>query len=120
MAIPNDKNILLGYALFCVTRTQTVNFFLEPDFMETFFSFAFGRFESSDDFVDLFQSIKDENDFKILQLLIAQTTGLELANFDNLALALAAMKVSNPEFVCKTVDLVMCECISDLKVNFYS
>lgn len=108
---------MLGYAIYCVTKTQTVNFFLEPDFMETFFTFAFGRLEKSHEFYNLISSITNENDMKKLQLLLAQTSGLELANFDNLALALVQMKSVNPEFVCKTVDLVICESISDIKVT---
>ena len=115
--IPNDKNILLGYAIYCVTRTQTVNFFLEPDFMETFFTFAFGRLQNSKEFFNFINSIKDENYIKTLQLMLVQTAGLEIANFDNLALALAQLKSSNPEFVYKTIDLILCESISDLKVK---
>lgn len=84
--------------------------------METFFSFSFGKLDCSSEFLDLFKSINNENDLKTLQLLIVQTTGLELSNFDNLALALSEFKTLNPEFVSKTIDLIMCECISDLKV----
>jgi len=107
----------LGYAIYCVTKTQTVNFILEPDLMETFFIFAFGRLETPQDFVELIQSIDSELNFKTLQLLIAQTSGLEPSNFDNLAMALDSLKSGHPEFVCKTIDLVLCESISDIKVN---
>lgn len=85
--------------------------------METFFTFAFGRLENSKEFFDLITSFTDENYIKTLQLLLVQMTGLEIANFDNVALALAQLKSSKPEFVCKTIDLVICESISDLKVN---
>lgn len=87
--------------------------------METFFSFAFGRFENHQEFIQLIESVSVESEIKTLQLLISQTSGLEPANFDNLALALSTMKLSNPEFVLKTVDLVMCEAISDLKVKHH-
>ena len=107
----------MGYAIYCVTRTQTVNFFLEPDLMETFFIYAFGRLRNSKEFHDLFTSITNENDLKTLQLLIIQTSGLEIENFDNLALALVQLKSSNPEFVYKIIDLIICESISDLKVK---
>jgi len=85
--------------------------------METFFTFAFGRLQNSKEFFNFINSIKDENYIKTLQLMLVQTAGLEIANFDNLALALAQLKSSNPEFVYKTIDLILCESISDLKVK---
>ena len=85
--------------------------------METFFTFAFGRLTNPHDLVQLVQSIELEADLKTLQLLIAQTAGLEPSNFDNLAVALGILTDSRPEFVCKTIDLVLCQSISDIKVT---
>lgn len=85
--------------------------------METFFTFAFGRLETSNEFFDLFTSVTNENNIKTLQLLLIQSSGLEIANFDNVALALTQLKASNPEFVYKIIDLAICESISDFKVN---
>lgn len=86
--------------------------------METFFTFAFGRLESPQDFINLIRSVVElEADVKTLQLLIAQTTGLEPSNFDNLTVALVSLKASHPEFVSKSVDLVLCQSISDVKVK---
>ena len=88
--------------------------------METFFTFAFGRLQTSGEFFDLFASITGETDSKLLQLRLAQTSGLEMNNFDNVALALSQLKCSNPELVYKVIDLIICESVSDLKVNSYS
>jgi hypothetical protein len=85
--------------------------------METFFTFAFGRLQSSKEFLDLFNSITDEKDIKTLQLMIIKTCGLEIDKFDNLTLALSQLKSSNSVFVYKTIDLIICESISDLKVK---
>lgn len=87
--------------------------------METFFTFAFGKLGSQQEFLDLFQAVQDENDIKKMQSLIVQVSGLETNNFDNLACALVELKASQPEFVYKTLDLIICECISDLKVKHF-
>ena len=85
--------------------------------METFFTFAFGRCTSPQDFIELIRSIEKEDDLKTLMLLIAQTSGLEPSNFDNLAVALGSLKESHPDFVLKLIDLLLCESITDIKVR---
>lgn len=87
--------------------------------METFFKFCFGQVKSVPDFLLLFQSIsQDKMNEKMFQLLTVQVSGLEPDNFDNLTCALVEFNQINPEFVCKIIDLLICECISDLKVIF--
>lgn len=84
--------------------------------METFFTFAFGRFNSPQDFVDLIGLIEKEEDFRTLMELIVQTSGLEPSNFDNLAMALSTLKSTKSEFVTKTIDILLCQSIIDIKV----
>ena len=93
--------------------------------METFFTFAFGRFTTSKEFIDLIGSVtgntentvEKNEDTSTLRMLIVQTEGLEPANFDNLTMALSDLNPICPDFVGKTVDLVVCESVSDLKVH---
>lgn len=85
--------------------------------METFFTFAQGRLESSQDFAELIRSIELPVDRKTLQIMITETAGLESSNFDNLALALSQLQEDQGEFVCKTVDMVICKSITDIKVR---
>ena len=86
--------------------------------METFFTFAFGQLKSSQEFLNLFSSLENGSDMEKIQLSIVQVIGLEPSNFDTLAYSLMEFKSKNPEFVYKTNDLLICECITDLKVHF--
>ena len=84
--------------------------------METFFTFAFGRFNTPQYFVDLIGSIEKEEDYRTLMELIVQTSGLEPSNFDNLAMALSILKSTESEFVTKTTDILLCQSVIDIKV----
>jgi hypothetical protein len=102
-----------------VTKTQNVNFTIEPDFMESFCSFSFGRMKTIAEFVDLFASLNSSEDSEIirtLQLAIVNISGLKIDQFEILSSALKQLQIILPVFVCSVIDLIICQSITDFKV----
>lgn len=108
-----------------MTKIKNVDFKIEPDLMETYYSFSFNQSCSPGDYVELINSIISESvpeDVEKLCIFVSQTLGFELAKFDAFAEALSILKVSQEEFVLKAIDSILCEAELDLKVilTFYS